>query len=88
TVRQDSRRLWHYLEEQSVTHACLTPALLRDGADLPAITIKPTLILGGEAPSPVLIRSLSRQATLFNAYGPTEITVCATSWHCPSHYTD
>ncbi|WP_081990837.1 non-ribosomal peptide synthetase [Xenorhabdus nematophila] len=88
TVRQDSRRLWHYLEEQSVTHACLTPALLRDGADLPAITIKPTLILGGEAPSPVLIRSLSRQATLFNAYGPTEITVCATSWRCPSHYTD
>ncbi|MBS9439721.1 amino acid adenylation domain-containing protein [Photorhabdus noenieputensis] len=88
TVRQDPRRLWHYLEEQSVTHACLTPALLREGADLPTITIKPTLILGGEAPSPVLLRALSHQATLFNAYGPTEITVCATNWRCPSHYTD
>ncbi|MCA6219090.1 non-ribosomal peptide synthetase, partial [Photorhabdus antumapuensis] len=88
TVRQDPRRLWHYLEEQLVTHACLTPALLREGADLPAITIKPTLILGGEAPSPVLLRALSHQAILFNAYGPTEITVCATSWRCPSHYTD
>ncbi|MCW7762921.1 amino acid adenylation domain-containing protein [Photorhabdus sp. JAR] len=88
TVRQDPRRLWHYLEEQSVTHACLTPALLREGADLPTITIKPTLILGGEAPSPVLLRALSHQATLFNAYGPTEITVCATSWRCPSDYTD
>ncbi|KMW72304.1 hypothetical protein TI10_15140 [Photorhabdus luminescens subsp. luminescens] len=88
TVRQDPRRLWHYLEEQSVTHACLTPALLREGADLPAITTKPTLILGGEAPSPVLLRALSHQATLFNAYGPTEITVCATSWRCPSDYTD
>ncbi|AKH65701.1 hypothetical protein VY86_01010 [Photorhabdus thracensis] len=88
TVRQDPHRLWHYLEEQAVTHACLTPALLRDGADLPALTIKPTVILGGEAPSPALLQTLSRQATLFNAYGPTEITVCATHWRCPSNYTD
>ncbi|KGM27069.1 hypothetical protein KS18_16875 [Photorhabdus luminescens] len=88
TIRQDPRRLWHYLEEQSVTHACLTPALLREGGDLPTITIKPTLILGGEAPSPVLLRALSRQATLFNAYGPTEITVCAASWRCPPNYTE
>ncbi|PQQ25032.1 non-ribosomal peptide synthetase [Photorhabdus hindustanensis] len=87
-VRQDPRRLWHYLEEQSVTHACLTPALLREGGDLPTITIKPTLILGGEAPGPVLLRALSHQATLFNAYGPTEITVCAASWRCPPNYTD
>ncbi|ETS29277.1 amino acid adenylation enzyme/thioester reductase family protein [Photorhabdus khanii NC19] len=88
TVRQDPHRLWHYLEEQAVTHACLTPALLRDGADLPALTIKLTVILGGEAPSPALLQTLSRQATLFNAYGPTEITVCATHWRCPSNYTD
>ncbi|MBD2819370.1 amino acid adenylation domain-containing protein [Xenorhabdus sp. 42] len=88
TVRQDSCRLWHYLEEQSVTHAFLAPALLRDGTDLPTLTIKPTLILGGEAPSLALLRTLSGQSTLFNAYGPTEITVCATSWRCPPHYTD
>ncbi|WP_445374214.1 amino acid adenylation domain-containing protein [Photorhabdus tasmaniensis] len=87
TVRQDPHRLWHYLEAQAVTHACLTPALLRDGADLPALTIKPTVILGGETPSPALLQTLSRQATLFNAYGPTEITVCATHWRCPSNYT-
>ncbi|WXG14266.1 amino acid adenylation domain-containing protein [Xenorhabdus griffiniae] len=87
TIRQDPHLLWHYLEEQSVTHACLTPALLRDGADLPMLTIKPTVILGGEAPSPTLIQTLNRQATLFNAYGPTEITVCATTWNCPSDYT-
>nr|WP_036774510.1 non-ribosomal peptide synthetase [Photorhabdus australis] len=88
TVRQDSRRLWHYLEEQSVTHACLTPALLRDGADLPMIAIKPTLILGGEAPGAALLQTLSSRAILFNAYGPTEITVCATAWRCPSNYKD
>ncbi|OHV53272.1 non-ribosomal peptide synthetase [Photorhabdus temperata] len=87
-VRQDLRRLWHYLEEQAVTHACLTPALLREGADLPAITIKPTLVLAGEAASTTLIQALREKVTLFNAYGPTEITVCATTWRCPSDYTD
>nr|WP_324251528.1 non-ribosomal peptide synthase/polyketide synthase [Photorhabdus thracensis] len=86
-VRQDPGCLWHYLEEQAVTHACVTPALLREGANLSEITIKPTLILGGEAPSAALIQALRGKATLFNAYGPTEITVCATSWRCPSDYT-
>ncbi|PHM74457.1 non-ribosomal peptide synthetase [Xenorhabdus kozodoii] len=88
TVRQDPHHLWHYLDAQAVTHACLTPSLLRDGADLPVLTKKPTVILGGEAPSPALLQTLSRQATLFNAYGPTEITVCATHWRCPSNYTE
>ncbi|WP_290030905.1 AMP-binding protein, partial [Photorhabdus laumondii] len=88
TVRQEPRYLWHYLEEQAITHACLTPALLREGTDLPEMTIRPTLILGGEAPSATLLQALSRRATVFNAYGPTEITVCATTWRCPSDYTE
>ncbi|MBS9426318.1 non-ribosomal peptide synthetase, partial [Photorhabdus caribbeanensis] len=88
TVRQDPRYLWHYLEEQAITHACLTPALLREGTDVPEMTIRPTLILGGEAPNAVLLQALSRRATVFNAYGPTEITVCAATWRCPSDYTE
>ncbi|ETS33665.1 non-ribosomal peptide synthase, partial [Photorhabdus khanii NC19] len=88
TVRQEPRYLWHYLEEQAITHACLTPALLREGTDLPEIAIRPTLILGGEAPSATLLQALCRRATVFNAYGPTEITVCAATWRCPSDYTE
>ncbi|ETS33683.1 amino acid adenylation enzyme/thioester reductase family protein, partial [Photorhabdus khanii NC19] len=88
TVRQDPLRLWHYLEEQRVTHAFLTPAFLQEGGDLPALTIKPTLILGGEAPSTALLQALRSRVNLFNDYGPTETTVCATTWHCPSDYTD
>ncbi len=87
-VRQNPTALWHYLEAQAMTHACLEPALLHDGADIPALTVKPTLILGGEAPSRALIQALCGRVTLFNAYGPTEITVCATTWRCPSDYTD
>ncbi|MBC8953654.1 non-ribosomal peptide synthase/polyketide synthase [Xenorhabdus sp. PB62.4] len=87
TIRQDPRRLWHYLEQQAITHTYLPPALLQDGADLPELTIKPTVILGGEAPSALLLQALCDRVTLFNVYGPTEITVCATTWHCPSDYT-
>nr|WP_319925023.1 non-ribosomal peptide synthetase [Xenorhabdus sp. Reich] len=88
SVRQDSHCFWHYLEKHAVTHACLTPALLRDGADLASLTVKPTLILGGETPSAVLLRALCERVTLFNDYGPTEVTVCAMAWRCPSDYSD
>ncbi|MBD2812214.1 amino acid adenylation domain-containing protein [Xenorhabdus sp. Vera] len=87
-VRQDVNRLWHYLEEQEVTHAFLTPALFRDSQDLPILTVKPTLVLAGEAPDSVLFQSLCERVTLFNDYGPTEATVCATSWYCPADYMD
>ncbi|WP_047678817.1 non-ribosomal peptide synthetase, partial [Xenorhabdus sp. NBAII XenSa04] len=87
-VRQNPTALWHYLEAQAITHACLPPALLHDGADIPVLSVKPTLILGGEAPSRALIQALCDRVTLFNAYGPTEITVCAATWQCPSEYTD
>ncbi|MDB6375150.1 amino acid adenylation domain-containing protein, partial [Photorhabdus bodei] len=88
TVRHDPHRLWHYLEQQAVTHITLPPALLQDGANLPPLTTRPTVILGGEAPSAVLLQALCDRVILFNAYGPTESTVCATIWRCPSGYTD
>ncbi|EYU13214.1 non-ribosomal peptide synthetase, partial [Photorhabdus aegyptia] len=88
TVRHDPHRLWHYLEQQAVTHITLPPALLQDGANLPTLTIKPIVILCGEAPSAVLLQALCDRVILFNAYGPTESTVCATIWRCPSGYTD
>ncbi|NHB63753.1 non-ribosomal peptide synthetase, partial [Photorhabdus sp. RW14-46] len=88
-IRQNPDQLWHYLENGSLTHACLPPALLHDGMDLPPLTTKPTLILGGDAPSIALIQALQDRVELFNAYGPTEITICATSWHyCPSENTE
>ncbi|MCW7551028.1 amino acid adenylation domain-containing protein, partial [Photorhabdus sp. APURE] len=88
TVRYDPHRLWHYLEQQAITHITLPPALLQDGANLPPLTTRPTVILCGEAPSAVLLQALCDRVILFNAYGPTESTVCATIWRCPSGYTD
>ncbi|MBD2816388.1 amino acid adenylation domain-containing protein, partial [Xenorhabdus sp. Flor] len=87
-VRQDPNQLWRYLEAQAVTHVCLTPTLLHDGADVPVLTKKFTLTLAGEAPGTALIQALRGRVTLFNAYGPTETTVCTTVWPCPSDYAD
>ncbi|MFP4897569.1 AMP-binding protein, partial [Paraburkholderia sp. EG304] len=43
------------------------------------------LILAGELPNAELIRRLPA-ASIVNAYGPTEATVCATVWSCPAEF--
>ncbi|MCG1055168.1 AMP-binding protein, partial [Mycetohabitans sp. B5] len=81
TARHDRTELWRYLEKHAITYADIPPALLQAGDDLPHLNIPLTLILGGEAPSATLLRNLVRQgAVVFNAYGPTETTICSTVW--------
>ncbi|WP_323074014.1 non-ribosomal peptide synthetase [Mycetohabitans endofungorum] len=80
TARHDQNGLWNYLIRHQITHAALPPALLQHGTGLPHLHTPLTLILGGEAPSAMLVRDLAGQGTVLNAYGPTETTVCATAW--------
>ncbi|MFF4989279.1 amino acid adenylation domain-containing protein [Streptosporangium saharense] len=63
------------LVRHRVTHVVLPPSAL---AELPAETLPAelTLVLGGEACPPQLVRAWSGRHRLFNAYGPTEATVC------------
>ncbi|QCW26719.1 amino acid adenylation domain-containing protein [Lysobacter enzymogenes] len=70
-----------WFERERLTHALLPPAFLQGRAL--RFAHRPVLMLGGEAPSPALVRELAGQATVINAYGPTEITVCATQWIAP-----
>ncbi|UUM21367.1 non-ribosomal peptide synthetase [Mycoavidus sp. SF9855] len=81
-ARRDRNGLWDYLARYAITHVTLPPALLQDGEDLPSLNIPLTLILAGEAPGASLLQTLIHQGVVFNAYGPTEITVCATAWRC------
>ncbi|MGH8083128.1 MAG: condensation domain-containing protein, partial [Lysobacter sp.] len=71
-----------YMNREAITHTVLPPAFLQGQTH--ALLGHPTVILGGEAPSIGLIRSLAAQARVINAYGPTEITVCATAWTAPA----
>ncbi|MCM0036503.1 MAG: amino acid adenylation domain-containing protein [Burkholderiaceae bacterium] len=60
-----------------VTHATLPPALVA-ALDINVLSTLNTLVVAGEACSPEIISKFARNRKMFNAYGPTENTVCAT----------
>ncbi|RUS95014.1 hypothetical protein DSM106972_091740 [Dulcicalothrix desertica PCC 7102] len=73
--------LWSTLTAWKITHLTLVPSVLA--------TIKPeelptleTLIVAGEAASGNILRRWGKQCRVFNAYGPTEATVCASMMDC------
>ena len=75
------RPLGQLLQEQAMTHLTLPPTALavmslEDGSKLSH------LIVAGEACSDELVAKWSKGRRFFNAYGPTEATVCATIADC------
>ncbi|QSQ23764.1 non-ribosomal peptide synthase/polyketide synthase [Pyxidicoccus parkwayensis] len=72
-----SEPLRSLLEQQSITAVTLTPSVLAqlEPQGLPKLE---TVISAGEACTPELARRWSQGRRLLNAYGPTEITICAT----------
>ncbi|UJS03239.1 non-ribosomal peptide synthetase [Cylindrospermopsis raciborskii] len=80
--RSPGSELWQKLTNWEITHVTLPPSLVAsiDTQDLPRLQ---TLILAGEAVSGDLLRRWGRgQRRCFNAYGPTEATVCASLIDC------
>ncbi len=69
------------LRNYSITHITLPPSALAvmPIEELPALQ---TIIVAGEASSAELIRQWSAGRNFFNAYGPTEASVCATIAKC------
>ncbi|HEY9315772.1 amino acid adenylation domain-containing protein [Williamsia sp.] len=62
------------LRSARITHAFITPAAL---ASVPGVDLVDlgTIIVGGEACPPELVMRWAGRHDLFNAYGPTEVTV-------------
>ncbi|CAM3324100.1 non-ribosomal peptide synthetase [Xenorhabdus nematophila] len=71
-----------YLKANDITHALLSPTALAAMDVLPE-TLQ-TLLVGGEACPPTLTKRWAQRRQMINAYGPTEITVCATLYSCNS----
>lgn len=76
---RDGAALLGLFEAERITVATLPPSYLRalDGASLGPLRV---LITAGEPPDSADMRRLARTLAAFNAYGPTEASVCA-SWH-------
>jgi amino acid adenylation domain-containing protein len=73
--------LIQFLSNYCITHITLPPSALAvlPHEELPALQ---TIIVAGEACSIELIKQWSVGRDFFNAYGPTEATVCATIAKC------
>ncbi|QLE40077.1 amino acid adenylation domain-containing protein [Nostoc sp. C052] len=69
------------LRDHRITHITLPPSALAvlPTVELPALQ---TIIVGGEACSAELIKQWSVGRNFFNAYGPTEASVCTTIAKC------
>ncbi|MEI6756851.1 MAG: amino acid adenylation domain-containing protein [Chlorobium sp.] len=73
--------LLHYLDEAAITHLTLPPTVLAALPQYP-LPVLESLIVAGEPSPPALVSYWSKGRRLFNAYGPTEATVCATIAEC------
>jgi amino acid adenylation domain-containing protein len=78
---KDGFKLVRYLEDKQVTVAAFTASYLRvlDQNPLPTVT---TLIIGGEPSDSDDVLFYCKDKNYFNAYGPTEASVCATYYQC------
>ena len=74
---QPGPELLAYLREQAISDISITPTALAamDDEDLPSLQ---TIIVAGEACPAGLAARWGKGRHFFNAYGPTEATVCAT----------
>lgn len=79
-TRQDPEHLKTLCERWSVELATLPPSLLAtlEPDDFPSFKV---LVTAGETPSLSALQRFSSKCQVINAYGPTEITVCATAHH-------
>jgi amino acid adenylation domain-containing protein len=77
--------LINFVAEHEITHAVLPPAVLNalpEESDLATIH---TLILSGDSLPGALAAKWARGRRLFNGYGPTETTICATLYEYRSN---
>ncbi|XP_031634798.1 uncharacterized protein LOC116348076 [Contarinia nasturtii] len=85
-IRHSDTALLDFLSTEKITHATLPPALFRNTKALTNLKDIQTLEFVGEPPSLSLLQAAANETKVFNGYGPTETTNCATNWICPINF--
>jgi amino acid adenylation domain-containing protein len=75
--------LHKFLDRERITHVTLVPSVLELLPEVP-LPMLSTLAVAGEACPAILVERWSLGRKFLNAYGPTEVTVCATIGPCSS----
>jgi amino acid adenylation domain-containing protein len=76
TASNDAASFCRFLEAERITMATLSPSFLRTvGAQ--ALAPLRLVVTAGEAAAPEICMEIARTCRCVNAYGPTEISVCA-----------
>ncbi|MBD2798432.1 AMP-binding protein, partial [Xenorhabdus sp. 18] len=80
TARNDAFAVAQLIQREEIEIATLPPAMLKVlvSTELPSLQL---LVTAGESPSLGFLDYFSQHSDVVNAYGPTEITVCATGKH-------
>ncbi|MDR6675808.1 non-ribosomal peptide synthetase, partial [Xanthomonas sp. 1678] len=75
-IRRDPLALGRFVEERQITHMLLIPSVLAALAPERLRSVQ-SIVVGGESIAEAQAQSWSREHRLFNAYGPSEATICA-----------
>jgi amino acid adenylation domain-containing protein len=70
------------VEREAITHTLLPPTMLAALPNAAALPSLLTLVAGGESCSAEIVTRWSRGRRFFNMYGPTEVSIVATSARC------
>ncbi|RBL90503.1 non-ribosomal peptide synthase/polyketide synthase [Chitinophaga flava] len=84
-MKQSPELLYGYISTQDISIATLPPAYLQQAFahGLPALN---KLVTAGEAAVVSQALSFGKQGIYYNAYGPTETSICATVFRLPSSW--
>ncbi|MBJ6369844.1 non-ribosomal peptide synthetase, partial [Snuella sedimenti] len=74
---EDGELFVSYLKEKNVTIAHIPPSYLIS-LDVQKLAFVKVLVVGGESPNLDVILECAKNSDVYNAYGPTECTVCST----------
>jgi amino acid adenylation domain-containing protein len=76
TVSNDADSFGRFLEAQRITVATLSPSFLRAVGAQRLAPLR-LIVTAGEAAAPEICTEIARTRQCINAYGPTEVSVCA-----------